>query len=744
MRVVAAIVLVGVGSLTSRPLVAQENVSLTSSSQITQNLDIQSDLSDYDKILGIAKATGDVIVKYGDVTIHADQVEFHRSTGKIYARDNVRVFTATETVDAEEIIYDIHTGEMTTSQLKSALDPIFYTSDNIAKPSEEAGGPITLLNSTFTTHDSADPNFQVKVNRLVVYPDDKIVMHGAQVRMGKVPVFWFPYFVQPMDEELGFYATPGWNSPWGAFLLTQYGFMLGENVLAKAHFDLRSERGLAGGVELKAQKFKGNPNIGRLKLYYANDSNPQERFTGQTRIIPAPTNRYRMNLQHRVYFPGSEDETFYLDLDINRLSDAHIYEDFFPSEYKIDPKPDNLVNLVKIFDQGEISLTGRFQLNEFFQTDTRSPELAIDIIRTPIGETGFFYDGLTTYGLISEELGDAALLAGATPPAGFNRFQTYHEFHFPTQLGGFLDIVPRAGAGYANYSNFDLPGISSFDATTLHAGMDVSFKLSKRSAHVLNRALGLDGVLHVVRPYLNYSLVSTDQIDGRFTPVDRFTPSTRLRPIDLPLFTSVDDLRNWQVFRTGVSQRWLTRKDGASYEWLSLNNYFDIYANDPEFDRNLSNFFTEIQWYPLPWLYTTTTAQLPLANDVMSFSEMSTAIGFMPTDWFHFQVGHYFLNDHPFFPDSSLFSVNTYTRLSDNWGVSTSHRFEADDSTLEYQQYSIHRDLASWTATLGGIIRDNRTSENEYGILLSLTLKAFPKVRLPVDFQPGGLSAENN
>ena len=51
--------------------------------------------------------------------------------------------------------------------------------------------------------------------------------------------------------------------------------------------------------------------------------------------------------------------------------------------------------------------------------------------------------------------------------------------------------------------------------------------------------------------------------------------------------------------------------------------------------------------------------------------------------------------------------------------------------------------MASCTATLGAIIRDNRLGDQEYGVLLSLTLKAFPKMRLPVDFQPGGLSAED-
>lgn len=707
-----------------------------------QNLDIQADFSDYDQNLGIAKAYGDVLVKYGDVTIQADQIEFHQSSGNIFARDNVRIFKDGQVVDAEEIIYNINTGEMTTSDLKSALEPVYYSSDNIERPEEGTEGPITMFDSYFTTHDSANPNYHVKVKKLEVYPDDKIVMHGAKLYMGNTPVFWFPYFVQPMDAELGYYFTPGWNSAWGGFLLNRYGFMIGENHHAQAHLDVRSERGLAGGVEFFDRKFKDNDNIGRLNLYYANDSEPTLSFNGRDRRDNTSSDRYRINFQHRVYVPGSDDETFYLDFDINKLSDAFFYEDFFPSEFRIDPKPDNVVNLNKLFDQGEVSLTGRFQLNEFFQTDTRSPELAIDVIRTPIGDTGFFYDGLTSFGLIDEELDDDSILAGLVDPSGFNRFHTYHEFLFPFQLGGLLNVVPRAGAGYTNYSSFDIPGLTSLDRTTTHAGVDLSFKMSKKSPHIVNRALGINGLLHVVRPYLNFSYVSTDDLTGRFSPIDRFTPTTRLRPIDMPLFTSIDDIRDWQIVRSGVSNRWYTKRNGASYEWLALNNYFDTYLEDPEFNRDFSNFFTDVEWRPLPWLTASTTTQLPLFDGAMDFTELSSALTVMPTDWFEIGLRHYFINDHPFFQDSDLYTLTTYTRLSDNWGFSTAHRYESDDGTLEYQQYSIHRDLASWTASLGGIIRDNRDLENEYGVILSLTLKAFPKVSLPVDFQPGGLGAE--
>lgn len=708
----------------------------------TTDLEIQSDASSFDQNLGIAKAAGNVVVTYEDVTIYADEVEYHRDSGKVFARGNVRVYRGGEVVDAEEVIYTVPTGEMTTSQLKSSFEPLFYSAGSIERPEEASDGPIILKDTSFTTHDSANPNYRFKVNKLEAYPDDRIVMHGARLFIGDTPTLYFPYYVQPMNADLGYYFTPGWNSAWGGFLLNQYGFMIGDRVLATTHLDVRSERGLAGGIEFEDRKFNDNDQIGTLNLYYADDANPQRRFNGRARTNNIKSKRYRLNLQHRVYFPGSEDETFYIDFDLHRLSDAFVLEDFFPADYRIDPKPDNLINITKLFDQGEISLLGRFQVNDFFQTDTRTPELSVDFIRTPIGDTGFFYNGMTSYGVIDEDLADVDIAAGMVDPSGYNRFHTYHEFLFPTQLGGVLNVVPRVGGGYRHYSDFDLPGIDTFESTIFHAGVDLSFKMSKKSPHVYNKALGLDGLMHVVRPYMNYSFVSTDEINGRFTPIDRFTRTTRLRPIDLPLFTSIDDFRDWQIIRTGISQKWFTRRDGATYEWLSLNNYMDIYLDDPEFNRDTSNFFTELEWNPVPWLTASTTAQVPLFGDGIDFSEIDSNLTFMPNDRFRFGVGHYHLNNHPFFLDADLYTLSTYTRLSDDWGLGTNHRFESDDGTLEFQQYTIHRDMASWTASLGAIVRDNRDGENEVGFLLSLTLKAFPRLSLPVDFQPGNLGAE--
>ena len=63
------------------------------------------------------------------------------------------------------------------------------------------------------------------------------------------------------------------------------------------------------------------------------------------------------------------------------------------------------------------------------------------------------------------------------------------------------------------------------------------------------------------------------------------------------------------------------------------------------------------------------------------------------------------------------------------------HVYEAATSTLEYQSYSIHRDLNSWVASLGFLQRDNAGTK-DLGLIFSLTLKDFPQVTVPLDTDP--------
>jgi LPS-assembly protein len=279
----------------------------------------------------------------------------------------------------------------------------------------------------------------------------------------------------------------------------------------------------------------------------------------------------------------------------------------------------------------------------------------------------------------------------------------------------------------------------------LNAGMEVSFKASKAYEQVQSRIWGLDGLRHVVQPYANLSVVYAGQ-DGRdLLQFDRIQRSTQLPAIDFPGFNMIDSIDDWNILRLGVRNRLQTRRDNATFNWFELNSFVDLRFDRPDFgglepdQGTFSNFVNRLRWAPLSWVTFTLDAQLPLFDE--GFTEINTRANFMVNDRVQLNIGHRYLEGNVLFQDSSLLDFGGYFRFNDNWGFSFRDTYEVNDSTLESQRYEVHRDLSSWIASLGVLARTNRRDGqevNDYGVILTFTLKDLPGLAVPFSFDPSG------
>ena len=751
----------------------------------TGELEIEADDVDYNATSKMIEARGKVHIKNGPTDVYAQEADYDMEAGVFHCRNQVSIFKDGVTYKGEAMIYNTNTGEITAQDLRTGMTPMMLQANEINLEAD-VNKEIEMINGVMTTHDSSDPNYRLKAKKITVYPDDKIVFRNLSVYAGDQRVFWLPYLSQPLDEELGYHWLPGYRSNWGAFLLNRYGFMIEDHTLATLRLDLRSDRGFGGGIDFKSMRHADNPNFGKFSIYGVSDDDPTKARNGRTRdgdSVP-DENRYRINLQHRVYLPGPEESTLWVDFDINKISDGFFYEDFFEEESRINPQPDNLINLTKTFPRGTFSLMARMRINDFYTTDTRLPEAALEFTKAPIFNTSLFYAGETSAGIYTSELGTddrdeirrridsltAASEPGADPPRpnsqlardlmldeverqdllddltgrladrGFTRFDTFHEVSLPKQLFGWLSVVPKVGFRATSYS--DVEGDAGSDTRTLaYGGIDASAKLSKYYDSVSMPKLGVErGLQHIAQPYINYMNISGDDLDGDIGAIDRLVPSTRLRPIDSTQFTAVDSLGTSNILRSGIHNRLQTMRDGVAFNWFELNTYFQSYFDDPEYDRDFSNVYNDMVWRPLPWLRVNVEAQLPIFNngDEWDYTEINSRITLMPTKNFEFSIGDRYLDDHPFFEDSNLLDFRAYLRLSDRWGLGLRHRYEFDDSTLELQQYTLHYNMTSWTAAFGALVRDNRGDDQELGLVFMLTLRDFPQVSVPVELDPSG------
>lgn len=693
--------------------------------------------------------------------VFAGGADYDSDRDDLHFTGDVAIYRDDAIYRGESATYNLTSRQIDASGMRSSYEPLFFKAGSIRSTANNELSEIRLDAPEFTTDDSTDPTYRITAERVELYPADRVVFHKLRIKAGDTTLFYLPKVSQQLDAELAYTSTPGYLSNLGGILLNRYNTTIGDRSSISYQLDLYSRRGVGAGFELNSRKYGRDSRFGKFKYYWLHDSDPAitNTFSSASREN-VDQSRYRVNLQHRVYLPVKNEGDLYVDVDINSVSDAFLYEDFFQSDFRDNPQPDNLINIVKRGDRGEISLYGRFRINDFYQTDTRLPEFAIDRVIQPLWNTGLFISGSSSFGRLEEHLGDddqkrteAAIDALGPPNPGnqaqidalraslvmpaFTRSQARTQLYYPIMLHDGITIIPHIGSGFSSYSSID--GIRPLDDSRFlfSAGLDASVKFSRVYDDLVIPSLGLDGLRHIIQPYLNWSFVSADDLGGGFSGIDRLAPSTRPRPLGLSQFTAIDSLRDWNIARLGVANRLQTRRDSATYSWLCINTYIDTFIDDPEYDRDFSNLYQDVEWRPIPWVKLSAGAQIPISNKEANFSEFNARATFMPTDSLEFSIGPRILRSHPVFRDSSLIDFGAYARINENWGFSVYERYEMEDSTLETQQYTIHRDLSNWIASLGAVIRDHR-GQNEWGVLLSLTLKDFPAVRMPVDFDPSG------
>jgi hypothetical protein len=533
--------------------------------------------------------------------------------------------------------------------------------------------------------------------------------------------------------------------------LGQVTFPITDKIKGRVRLDYRARRGAAIGFDAEMNYGKNDSSHFNLRTYFIDDQNPDINQTSVPRGDIGSA-RYRVTLEDRTNFTSD----IYGIVDITKLSDAFVMEDFYQSEFRINPNPDNVVAVTKTDPIYTLTAIARFQANGFFETTERLPEIVLDVARTPIFGSPIFYQGETGIADLHRNFPSGS----GDPDYESWRFDTFHQLLYPNTYFGWLSIVPRVGfrATYYNETR-DLgktpftpssdPLIPDFlvpdntplfldgdtTRTAFNAGVEASFKISRAWEGVQSRALGLDGLRHVIQPFTNFSWVSNPGNPAEILQFDRFEPSTKLPPIDFPEFTSIDSIDRWTIWRLGVRNRLETRRDDGNFTWFELDTYFDVNFVNP-YDRTpYSNLFNTVRFNPLPWASFSVDSQVPAFDK--GFTEVNTNVTIQPISNLQLNFGHRYLNNNPFFLNSSLFTFGGYYRLNDNWGIAVSEQYEATTGLLEQQRYAVYRDLSSWVASVGAIVRNNN-GVNEYGVLLTFTLKAFPKFGFDLNFDPGG------
>ncbi len=744
---------------------------------------------------GIAFAQDNVQIHSGGVSIYADRAEYNSETRDVLLVGHVRIYHANNLFSGERLLYNLETKTIRGLESQGGLTPLKFRTLSFHSLSEKE---FRTHGSFLTTSDSSNPDWGVRSKTMRIYDKDRIIFLNTTIYVGKVPVLWLPYMYASLKQS-GIQIQPGYDSTWGGYLLASYLYPIGteDHLLTRIHSDYRSLRGYAMGLDVENKFGKNDENRGSILSYYAWDGNPNmNNAPGQQRIInPTSGNfieRYRLTVTQKFYLT----DDLYATADLTKLSDFTFMQNYYPNENAYNPQPDNNITLMQRNDDSTLSLVTRWQMNNFQETTERLPELAADFNETPLFGLPLFYDGNTSLGQLQRSFAvNSTNYPNYQTPSSYNatRFDTFHQLSLPQTLFGWLSLVPKVGMRVTAYNHggdyLNTNGeITTFPnsplvtngvttgtlANTLdwggtivrpifNTGLESSFKIARNFEGIQSRALGLDGLRHVLQPYGNLSYVyaggpSVDQV----FQFDRYIPngvnnrtksgyqpsSTQLQPLDFPQFAAIDTIDSWTIMRLGVRNRLQTRRDDGTHDWFYIDSFMDINGVNPYRNGSVSNFNNRLTFNPINWLAFRLDSQVPMTSE--GFSELNLQFDIMPARWFQIWVGSAYINNYNGMSGNQP-SLSLQWKLNDHWSLSATQLYNLNESvaangvttsgyapgnSILYQRYLINRDLSSWIISFGADVRNNQGTPTQgnltqYGAIIVCTLKDAPDVTMP-------------
>lgn len=676
-----------------------------------------------DPATGGATAVNGVIVRYRGTILRARSVRF-TGASVVEAEGDVQIESGqgghAQAWRGSRIIYDFDRQSMVAEDFKLGQRPFFVTGTRAS--GGDTNNAYAAENASFTTDDFSEPSYRIRAKRVEIKPGQYIDARNAVLYLRDVPVFYWPHYHKNLIRHTEFWTiTPGYRSVYGPFSLNRYHWVGNTNVQYTVDADVRLERGFAGGPGIAYDL--GKWGTGQGSVYLAHDTDPQA-----TRpMLPVREDRRRIRFFHSL----TNGTGLTLKGRVEEQNDALVVRDFFEGEFRRDPQPKTFFEFNQAWSNWTLDLIAQPQVNSFFQTVERLPDLKLTGLRQQIGESPLFYEGESSFAYLRFRPG----LLGGTNYGGI-RADTYHQITLPKTYFGWLNVAPRVGGRMTYYGEPDNNHTIQEDhtRTVFNTGLEMNFKASRTWQAARSKAFDIEGLRHIVEPGINYVYVpDPSQRPNQLPQYDFEFLTPRLLPIDFPDYNSIDSIDSRNVIRWSLRNRLQTRRAGETVEVVHWSVYTDWRLRPQAGQTTFPELYSDLDLDPTQWMTLTSQVRYDINHEL--WREANHRITLHPGDRWAWTVGHRYLrtDSQTYGPGNNLLFNSIALRWNENWGLRGTQQFEARDGVLEEQTYMVYRDLRSWTAAFGVRLRDNRQGVDDWAIVLTFQLKAFPRFKLNQD-----------
>jgi len=543
------------------------------------------------------RGLGSVRILYQDIKIQCDEMEYNRVTQDLVARGNIIVDQGPSRITAEELYYNLGTKTGLFIDAAGFIDPMYSFSGREIEKIDEFRYRIDGAFFTTCARDDKRPPWSFTIKRALLREEGVAKFTSTALRVQGVPVFYLPYVVWPIKRE----RSPGLLMP--AF---GYSEQLGFNLGLPIYFPIGRSYDTTVLFDYYSEGFYGFGNEWRWV--------PREDTRGLALLYAvweeaAQEWQWRYNLLHTQ----KDLAGFRLLVELENLSDINFFQDFDRS-FEASTRRSLYSQVFLTRTKGIYTLNLRADNRTTFLSTNdvelmQLPEVELRVPSSRIGQSMFYWDLLASVNYFSVD-------RGGELNANYARADVFPSLSYTLPSPVWLSVTPRFGARGTYYSKRYSEDRLSFeddpiDRTYVAAGIDI---VGPSFSRIFEKPWGpYSKFKHVIEPRIEYAL-----LDG--------TEDTT----QIPVFDEVDTTPLTNRARLVLANRVLARsKEGVSARELGTFELSQSYSFDEPLNTDLEG--TTSQWGPLGMLLRLTPSagtgfDAQALFDTLSSSPISTSL----------------------------------------------------------------------------------------------------------------------
>lgn len=684
---------------------------------------------EYDEESQRLVARGDARLDFENTRIRADRITYYQNFFLADASGNVAISRDGGRLIADRLSFESQENIFSVGILRTGQWPYYVSGIS-------AGGKIenTEIQSASLYYGNPSP-YSLSISsdevRYVNEEDGEYVsMDGATFRIGRIPFFYLPGYQHYLSDAAYLLdINAGSDSELGYYLQTTSLFPVTSWLRTGANLDYYSKRGLlAGPTAQYVYNSSSQSIVGALSTGAINDKGSQAERNVDALNRQIDPKRYFTEWRHKHHI----GERLTATASASHWSDSDLTRDFRDDIFYENQLPDNFAELSYAGDNWIVSAFGRFRPNNFQLVQERTPEIRFDLLPIPVPNTGAYHRATASYVQLNEDLGRNS--PGNTIEGKSNRSDLTYRIEQPIQLTNWLTLTPLAGARLTQYENQQIDSLAPFFSVPLTTTLDSSFSreiyelgfdLEARAYAnypTFNKAWGIDGLRHLVRPTLRYRCYSDPDDVNQIASIDRQVLDLKRPLLDLSDLRNVDQIAKTHLIRLGVENLFQTRsKDYGSRTLAELNFYQDIifeknlrYDGDKEDSFNAT--WAELVLNPAPWLKFDLASRFK--TESFTLEELRTGTTIKSGEIWQLGLSTYLLNKR-----IDQYRLDHIYLINERLSLLTDVNFDANSGKLTRVRVGLRTRIGStWELVYAITLREDARRESDVSFDIQLHL----------------------